>query len=258
MIGKDQIQMICALRPPGKSLILGLALGTSLVLSPTACQDSRTEERGLLEEDSLPSLLAADSPDFVDREFWLALAEEPLLHLSAARDRFLGGEHNLASMELVKVAAILHFESRHAHSSEEERLLMSSVTELREGARRLRRTEDLWVSPISLEEMDEVATRALRSIAAHQISLSRDALNSGDGRVAGALLRESSRALAAGFQLSRVDGDPALNQGLEAARKMGLTMQVQGNGSHREMAAALDQMDSIVTALGRVVTGRRR
>jgi hypothetical protein len=201
---------------------------------------------------------AAVPTPFVEREFWLALAEEPRWHLDAARGLLEDGNPALASVEVAKVAAILNFESRHSHSPREEGLLLASVEELREVARNLRLEENADGSLASLPELDRVSALVLRSVAAHQVTLARDALEDGDARMAGLLTRETAHALQAGFERSGVDPGSAVRDELREARKVGLRMQIDGEGSREEGLATLDELDATVTALGNVVTGRKR
>lgn len=236
-----------------------VALSLSTVFCLAGCGEAPPEENELLANPATPETISSEGPSYpVEREFWLALAEEPRWHLNAARDFFLNDDFDLASIEMAKAASILNFECRHSHSPREEGLLLGSVEELREVARDLRFQNTREDGLVSLKEMDRVAALAYRSIAAHQVSLARDALLEGDARTAGALSRETAQALNAGFQRSGVEKGHAMAEQLQHAREVGLKMQLNGEGSREEGLVALDQLDGAVEALGNVVTERRR
>ena len=201
---------------------------------------------------------ASARSSFVEREFWLALAEEPGWHLNAARDLFLGGKTQEASQELGKVATILNFESRHSHSSREEGLLLASVQELREVSRELRDEQKPLDGPPSTVELDRVAALAFRTIAAHQVTLARDALEAGDVRMAGRYILETSKAVESGFGRANVEMGNALTEHLQQAREVAAHMEIQGDGSIVEGRATLDNLNSAVKGLGEVVTSRRK
>ena len=241
-----------------KRFAVVLSLGLLIPLSGCGNNQmaaSEVEGEPIIGEESVH----ANSPaPFVEREFWLALAEEPRWHLDTARDFLEDGNTDMASVEAAKVAAILNFESRHSHSPREEGLLLASAEELREVARDLRLEENQDGRLVTLPELDRVSALALRSVAAHQVTLARDALEDGDARMAGLLTRETAHALQAGFERSGVDPGSAVRDELREARKVGLRMQIDGEGSREEGLVTLDELDATVTALGNVVTGRKR
>ena len=239
-------------------LTLALAVGMSGWVAGCGSREVRGSEPGaavpgesVVEDASVPS-------SFVEREFWLALAEEPGWHLNAARSLFLDGQTQKAAMELAKVAAILSFESRHSHSSREEGLLLASVQELREVSRELREEHEPLDGPPSTVELDRVAALAFRTIAAHQVTLARDALEAGDVRVAGRYILETSKAVESGFGRANVEMGNALTEELRHAREVASHMELEGDGSMVEGRATLDDLDSAVKGLGEVVTSRRK
>jgi len=206
-----------------------------------------------------PTVENASAPSsFVEREFWLALAEEPGWHLNAARDLFLDGQTQKAAQELSKVAAILNFESRHAHSAREEGLLLASVQELREMSVELRDEQKPLDGPPSTVELDRVAALVFRSIAAHQVTLARDALEAGDARMAGRYILETSKAVESGFARANVDMGNAMREDLHHAREVAARMEMEGDGSIAEGRATLDDLDAAVRGLSEVVTSRRK
>jgi hypothetical protein len=194
----------------------------------------------------------------VEREFWLALAEEPGWHLSNARDFFLQGQTREASEELAKVAAILNFESRHSHSPRETGLLFGSVQEVREVARQLRFEAEPTEGRPSVEEFDRVAALTFRTVAAHQVALARDALEAGDGHMAGRYILETSNSLAQGFDLGGIEMGRAIALDLKNARDLATRMDVSGEGSLDEGRKTLENLEAAVDGLGNVLTGRRK
>lgn len=237
--------------------------GTALVvwLLPVvflfSCQGHSTgkERSGNGTQDPFAAMPPAGPTTFVSREFWLALAEEPKQHLDTARDLLLDERRDLASLELAKVAAILNFESTHSHSAREEDLLLASVRELRRMARALRAPEFYGENPPPPEEVDRSAAGALYAVAAHQVALARDALEAGDARMAGTLIRETARVLEGGFERAQGGMDAALRGGLERAREVGLRMEVSGEGSRDESLAILDRLDTAASRLGDTLKG---
>jgi hypothetical protein len=201
---------------------------------------------------------AFSSSWFVGREFWLAIAEEPGWHLAGARKEFLEGRRRLAAKELEKVAAILKFETRHCHSVKERALLLASVSELRNVARGILSEAYSKTGKPSIEELDRASSLAFRSIAAHQVTLGRDAVASGDARMAGRYILETTKALEAGFDLGGIPLGDALKAGLEGAKEVGARLEIEGEGSREEGSATLDALDSAVVGLGNALNSRRK
>ncbi len=237
-----------------KLIVLAAGLGMTVTLALAGCQGDQKEENQLLANSTEPETIAPSDPSYlVEREFWLALAEEPRWHMDTGRDLFQEKKYDLASIEFAKAASILNFECRHSHSPREEGLLLGSVDELRELSRDLRYREDAEGGLVTLKEMDEVEARAFRAIAAHQVALARDALEEGDARTAGALSRETAHAVEAGFLRSGVEMGEAMTKELENAREVGLRMQLNGDGTRMEGLGVLDDLDAAVRRLGTTV-----
>jgi hypothetical protein len=203
------------------------------------------------EERSAPS-------SFVEREFWLALAGEPGWHMNAARDEFLAGNPRQASGELEKVAAILNFEIRHSHSPKERGLLLGSIQELREVARDLRNQEGPDHGPVSLAELDRVSALAFRTLGAHHVTLGRDALEAGDGRMAGLYIQETVKAIRSGFERGGIETGEAMEVRLRSAEEVAERLTQDGDGSHEMGLASLAHLDGGVEGLGNVLTSRRK
>lgn len=243
-----------------KTSRIPLVAATGLLLSLSGCWNGEglAREAGTWDDSLGVEASSEGNSSFVEREFWLALAEEPQWHLDTARQLFQADKPREASIELAKVAAILNFESRHVHSSREEGLLFASVQELREVSRQLRVQHDALGGPVSEVELDRVEALALRSIAAHQVALARDALRDGDGRRTGLLIRITANAIQSSFERAGEDPGSALTDRLENARRSGRKMQWEGDGTLEGTLSTLQGLDSAVEALGNVLTGRRR
>ena len=194
----------------------------------------------------------------VEREFWLALAEEPGWHLNEARSSYLDGKTREAGKELEKVAAILNFETRHSHSVRERGLLLASVAELREVSRQLKVGTEPNRGGASLAELDRVAALAFRTIAAHDVTLGRDALEAGDARMSGRYVGETVNALLRGFELGAIPLGNALTADLEEARDAAARLETEGVGSREAGFADLDVLDRAVEELGNVLTERKK
>lgn len=235
---------------------LTLVVGAWVAGCGNQVAEGNEPETGLLEEPVLENT-SPPSP-FVEREFWLALAEEPGWHLNLARQLFLDGETDRASQELGKVAAMLNFESRHSHSPKEQGLLLASVQELREVARQLRFKDVPLEGSPSVHEFDRVSALTFRTIAEHQVALARDALGEGDVRMVGRLVVETAKALENGFLRSEVDPGHVMTQELQHAKEEGRLMELDGEGSREEAVSVLDDLDSAVNGLTEVVTSRRK
>ena len=201
---------------------------------------------------------AAAPSSFVERAFWLALAEEPGWHLDRARELFMDGQTEMAAQEFSKVAAILNFETRHSHAPREQGLLLGSVRELREVARQLRYQAVPYEGVPAVEELDRVSALAFWTLAAHQVALARDALEAGDPHMAGRYITETTRAVENGFHRSGADMGNAMAQELEQARQAAARMELDGNGSRDESLAILDDLDGAVRGLSDVLTSRRK
>lgn len=201
---------------------------------------------------------ASGASSFVEREFWLALAEEPGWHMTVARDDFRNGRVKKASEELEKVASILNFEVRHSHSPRERGLLLGSVQELREVSRELRHDPDPPNGIPTAAEVDRVIALAFRTLATHQVALGRDALEAGDARMAGRYIQEAATAVESGFEVADVDPGTAMMESLQAAHEVGVGLMEEGEGSRREGLESLNQLDGAVEGLSNVLTSRRK
>jgi hypothetical protein len=233
---------------------LGLALGTG------GCQNGALEGR---EPEEITSAagetgVAPVRSSLVEREFWLALAEEPVWHLNEARARYLEGEARETARELEKVAAMLNFETRHSHSQRERGLLLASVSEVREVVRQLRLGTDPGRGGPSLAELDRVSALTLRTLAAHDVTLGRDALEAGDARMAGRYMGETVKALRAGYERSGISLGEVLTSQLEQAQGAAMRLETEGDGTREEGFVNLDHLDEAVLELGNVLTNRRR
>jgi len=223
------------------------------------CQEGNLE--GEPEESALAESGTAEARTpsaFVEREFWLALASEPGWHLNEARAFFLDGKSRETADELEKVAAILNFEMRHSHSQRERGLLLASVTELREVSRQLRLGTDPNLGGPSLAELDRVSALAFRTIGAHHVTLGRDALDSGDARMAGRYIGETVKAVESGFERGGIALGKALGSDLEQARNTAMSLEREGDGTREEGFVSLDRLNSAVLQLGSVLTNRRK
>jgi hypothetical protein len=240
-----------------KLMILAVTLGSTWCV--TGCGNSQIQ--GSEPPEAGPGDAGMESaeasPPFVEREFWLALAEEPTFHLNQARALYLDGQFGPASEELGKVAAILNFESRHAHSPYEEGLLLASVEELREVAREARFNDVPFEKLPNVTELDRVEALSFRAIAAHQVTLARDALEAGDARMSGRYISEAATALQHGFDRAGITLDPVVTRKLDNAREIAARMELKGDGSVEQGLEVLDNLDASVKELGDVVTGGR-
>jgi len=241
----------------GTGMALAVLLGCTCWLA--GCGNGQGEA---VAAESAPSADKVEEPSapssFVEREFWLALAEEPGWHMNVARESFLDGRSRKASEELEKVAAILNFEVRHSHSSKERGHLLGSIQELREVAKNLRHEEDPGNGPVSLAELDRVSALAFRTLAAHQVTLARDALEAGDARMAGRYIQETVKAILRGFELAEVDPGNAMESRLQVADAVGERLVMDGDGSRELGLESLDHLDGSVEGLSNVLTSRRR
>ena len=241
-----------------KSMTLSLALMVACGVS--ACVGRPAEgnepEAGISGEPMVEGTSVPSS--FVERAFWLALAEEPGWHLDRARELFMDGQAEMASQEYSKVAAILNFETRHSHSPREQGLLLASVRELREVARQLRYQEVPYEGVPSVEELDRVSALVFRTIAAHQVTLARDALEAGDPHMAGRYILETAKAVENGFHRSGTDMGNAMRQGLAKAKEAAGELEREGNGSRESSLAVLDDLDAAVNGLSAVLTSGRK
>jgi hypothetical protein len=238
-------------------MTLTVVLGATWWLA--ACGSRQAEGREA--EDAVPEeMMEGSSPssNFVEREFWLALAEEPGWHLNLAHDLYMEGKSLQASQELTKVAAILKFESRHSHSAREEGLLLGSVEEIKEVARELRFEEVPYEGLPNVEELDRVSALTFRSLAAHQVTLARDALEAGDARMAGRYIMETTKALEKGFERSEVPMGNVLTEQLHQAREVASSLEMEGDGSIEQGRLTLGSLDNAVEKLGEVVTAGRK
>jgi len=241
-----------------QTLALAVTLGLTSWVSGCGDGQSEAEAAEAISTPDDPVEEASGNSTFVEREFWLALAEEPGWHMNVAREDFLDGRTRKASEELEKVAAILNFEIRHSHSPKERGLLLASVQELREVARELRHDQDPLRGAPSVAELDHVTALAFRTLAAHQVTLGRDALGAGDARMAGLYIQETVRAVQSGFERAAVHTGNAMTARLEVAQETGKQLVQEGEGSRQEGLETLDQLDAAVEGLSNVLTSRRR
>lgn len=198
------------------------------------------------------------SPPFVEREFWLAMAEEPGWHLSEARQRFLDGDSQGAAEDLIKVAAMLKFETRHAYSSFEREKLLESVDDLRELARQLKFEGVPYEGVPDVEPLDQVAARTFEALAAHHVALADESLQAGDALMAGRYLQESANDIEKGFARADVDAGGTVKQDVAEARTLASQLVKKGNGDRAEVQKAVDRLRDADHGLAEVLGGRRK
>jgi hypothetical protein len=237
---------------------MALALGLAAWLSGCSDDSLDQEAAAVLPRTEEAVDLAAESPSPVEREFWLAIAEEPGWHLDLAREEFVGGHQREAGAELEKVAALMNFEMRHSYSQKEEGLLLGSVEELREVSRGLKLAAAGEGGGSSLPELDHVSALAFRALAAHQAALAREKLLAGDARASGLFMEETVKAIRRGFGRSGIAEGHAMAQRLATAEAMGTSLVQEGDGSRGEILSSLDDLDRAVEALSNVLTDRRK
>jgi hypothetical protein len=203
-----------------------------------------------------PVAVAELSPQ-IEREFWLAIAEEPGWHLDEARELYLAGDTHGASSDLTKVASMLKFESRHSHSQEEARPLLLAVEELREVSGLLRQEEkpDGWVP--DTKALDRVSARTFRALAAHHLALARESMDGSDGLMAGRYIMESAHDIAQGFARVHVDPGNVVEKDLSDARALADHLIWEGDGDRAGTQAALDRLAEALNGLGEVLGSRR-
>ncbi len=198
------------------------------------------------------------SPPFVEREFWLAMAEEPGWHLSEARQRFLDGDSQGAAEDLIKVAAMLKFETRHAHSSFEREKLLESVDDLRELARELKFEEVPYEGVPDVEPLDQVAARTFEALAAHHLALANESLQAGDALMAGRYLQESANDIQKGFARADVDPGGVVKEDVANARSLADQLVTEGNGDRTDVQQAVDRLQDAEHGLAEVLGSRRK
>lgn len=235
-----------------------MALGTTAWIMGCESRAMEDREGGTQLSSAGDREVAFSSSSFVEREFWLALAEEPGWHLTAAHEEFLEGRKRRAAEEVEKVAAMLNFETRHCHSLKERGLLLATVSELREVAQGLLHEEQRQSGGPSIEQLDQVSALAFRTIAAHQVTLGREALVAGDARMAGRYILETTKALESGFELGGIPVGNTVSVELGRAREVAARLEMEGDGSKEEGKATLDDLDAAVSGLGSVLSSRRK
>jgi hypothetical protein len=205
----------------------------------------------------LPPTSSAPSPG-IEREFWLAIAQEPGLHLAEARELYLAGDMRGASADLVKVASMLKFEARHSPSEDEARPLLLAVEELREVASVVRSEEGQQAWTPNTKPIDRVSARTYRALGTHHLALSRKSLDAGDALMAGRYIKESANDIEQGFARANEQPGAVMEKDLGDARILADRLAWNGDGDQAEARTALGRLDDALNGLGEVLGSRRK
>lgn len=238
----------------GATLLAAAALGGCHAQSMEGAEGENTQA---VLQDEAASDLNAPSP-FVEREFWLALAEEPGWHLSEARERFLDGDTKGAADDLIKVASMLKFETRHAHSSFEREKLLESVDDLRELAREMKFEDVPYEGVPDVQPLDQVAARTFEALGAHHLALAQESLDEGDALMAGRYIEESANDVQKGFSRADVDPGGTMKEDVAEARTLANELITDGNGDKAEVNDAVKRLEDAEHGLGEVLGSRRK
>ncbi len=244
------------------SVVWGIGLPLLVVAALSGCHTRNVEGaeepnmEGVIQDEQATNPNTA-SP-FVEREFWLAIADEPGLHLSEARQRFLDGNSEGAAEDLVKVASMIKFETRHAHSPMEREKLLEAVDDLQELARQLKFEEAPAEGVPDVSALDEVEARTYEALAAHQIALSRESLDAGDALMAGRYIQQSTNDIEKGFALADVPPGATMKRDLSNARTLADTLVNEGNGERAAADDAIDRLQDAEHGLAEVLGSRRK
>jgi hypothetical protein len=253
------------MKTPVKDLMVGSMLMAAVGLAGCQAKDAHGMDAevadvvadvatGRMEE----ATEAKEASGFVEREFWLALAEEPGWHLEQARDLYLAGDTRLASEELNKVAALLNFESRHSKSDEARRRLLASVEELREVASVVRLEGTSEGQEVKTAPVDRVEARTFRALGVHHLALARQSLETGDALMASKYTVESANDVELGFARAGEDPGRVMLGDLADARALAERLEKDGDGGRLEVTAALDRLEDALNGLGEVLGSRRK
>ena len=233
--------------------------GLSVLVLMTGCQ-GRGEDDAV--EDSMGNVAyaaeAEDGSGFVEREFWLALAEEPGWHLEEARKLYMGGDARAAADELTKVAALLKFETRHSGSEEATRRLLASVEELREVARTIRfQEEPNWTAP-NKEELNRVEAQAFWAMGVHHLSLAEESALAADPLMASRYITESANDVEMGFARAGADPGRTMMEDVADAQALATRLAEEGDGDPVAIKDSIDRLGDAINGLGEILDSRRK
>jgi hypothetical protein len=237
-------------------IVAGAALMGTVILAGCNSDEREDADAEVVIENAEPESVAELSPQ-IEREFWLAIAEEPGGHLDQARELYMAGDLRGAAADLIKVASMLKFESRHSHSQDEAQPLLLAVEELREVASLIRSEEkpENWVP--DTKALDRVSARTFRALGAHHLALARESMDGSDGLMAGRYILESAHDIAQGFARAGVGTDAVMEKDLSDARTLAGHLIWEGDGDRAEAQAALDRLADAMNGLGEVLGSRR-
>ena len=202
--------------------------------------------------------VAAKFSPRVEREFWLAIAEEPARYMKEARELLEAGDARGASADLITVASMLKFESRHSYSQDEARPLLLAVEELREVAGLMRSDENPEEWAPGTGALDRVIARTYRALGAHHVALARESMDEGDALMAGRYIQESAKDVERAFARARVDPGKVMEEDLDEARIIADHLVWDGDGDRSQGQAALGKLADALNGLGEVMGSRRK
>lgn len=241
-----------------RTVVLSASAALVTLFALVGCQVSGQQDATATvpSEGTGPQAKAAPSPQ-IEREFWLAIAEEPGWHLNQARKLYLAGDPRGATADLIKVASMLKFEARHSPSEDEARPLLLAVEELREVASviRLEDGQEPWTP--DTRTLDRVSARTYRALGAHHLALARVSIDAGDALMAGRYIQESSNDIEQGFARAGEDLGTVMEKDLGDARILADRLVWEGDGDRVSANAALDKLAEALHGLGEVLGSRR-
>jgi hypothetical protein len=224
----------------------------------TACNSGEREDGDteVVTENAEPEAVAERLPP-IEREFWMAIAENPGLHLNEARTLLVARDARGAAAELLKVAAQLRFETRHSSSPNEARPLLVAVEQLERVANLIRFEEEPGPWTGDIETVDRVSAQTYQAMGTHHLALARENLEEGDFLMSGLYMQESAKDIRQGFARAEVDPGALMEKDFEDARNLAGRLVREGKGDRDDAQAALGSLADALDGLGEVLGSRR-
>jgi hypothetical protein len=235
--------MMHGIRFAGSTGIAGLLASAVLIAS---CGGTSPPGQPLKLLSARPALEPApEASSDPARAFWLAMADDPLHHMTLARDLTECGEPDPAARQLDLSASLFRWGALYVDGSRERRTFVTTAQRLEDVARLLRSGE-----PWEGGALDDMLSNAFYVLSRYHVAMALDQWDAGEYTRAALLLRATADEVQQGFLLSGASPGGSIDRALGVARSAAERLETESPPDESEVRAAVEGLQAGVTGLG--------
>lgn len=187
------------------------------------------------------------------RDLWLSMADEPLHHMTLARELLQEGDTAGAAHQLDTSAALLRWGRLYAHDSRVRWDFVATAQDLEQTSRRLR--DGGREGP---DALDRTLAEGLRAMAELHATTALEQWEAGEHTRAQGLLRASADEVQLGFSLSGTTPGGTIERALAAARIVADRLDSRSPPTEDDVRGAIEGLREGAASLGNLVASDRR